>query len=541
MQLRAYQQQACDALWDELCQTDNAPLAVLPTGAGKSLVIANLINRMLELGDNSRCVVLTHRKELLMQNRHELASLLKRSEGNFGLFCSALSSKTVRQVTFASVQSVARSAKNLGLQNLVIIDEAHLVPRKTASIYQKIIFALKEVNPRMRIIGVTATPYRLDSGSLTEGKGAIFTNIAFEIGIRQLIDQEYLCPLVSRRSVDSSMDLSDVKVVAGEFDAKGVERSASKIIHPALHECVRYKDARKSWLVFMPSVSLAETAVEELRSVGIRCQLVTGSTPPAERDLYLKQFKAKQIQALVSVDVLTTGFNAPNVDLIALLRPTKSLSLYVQIVGRGTRKAEGKQDCLVLDFGGNIERFGPVDAVEPDKKSTGKKKEAPIKFCPECGLLAPLGALCCTEPTCGYVWPPPTKGEETIQKVASNAAILSEPEVWDVKGVVYRVHMSSKTHIPVVMLEFYIANSKKKATTALCFEHEGFAQIQAIRWWKQNVVCETIPSTSEEAVALLSLHWREPRQVVVIRNKKFYNVTRFIYEDTGQPSAIGHQ
>jgi DNA repair protein RadD len=538
MNLRDYQQKACDALWEELCLTTNSPLAVLPTGAGKSLVIANLASRLLDLNDNSRCVIITHRKELLLQNRQELATLLKQPESNFGLFCSSLNSFTIKQITFASVQSVARNIGKFGHVNLIIVDEAHLVPRKTASSYQKILNSFKETNPRLRLIGLTATPYRLDSGSLVDGEGALFSNICYDVSIRWLISNRYLVPLVSKRSVENSMDLSSVGVVAGEFESKGTARATSSVLYGALKQCASHQNTRRSWLLFLPSIGLAEEAVNTLRSMGVRTQLVTGTTPPAQRDEYLRQFKNKQIQALVSVDVLTTGFNAPNVDMIVLLRPTKSLSLYVQMVGRGTRKYEGKQDCLVLDFGGNIERFGPVDAVEPEKKFAKDKKAAPHKFCPECGRSSPLSSSYCEDPLCGYVWPPLEKGTKALQEIASSAAILSEPELWDLRGVVVKLHVSGRTQMPMVMIEYLRRGSNKHATQFLCFDHEGFAQRQAVKWWKENMPSVETPSTSAEAADLLNFYWRKPREVVVVRNKKYYNVVGVTYEDSGQPSTV---
>lgn len=175
---------------------------------------------------------------------------------------------------------------------------------------------------------------------------------------------------------------------------------------------------------------------DAIREHGISAETVTGDTPAPERDGILNAFKAGRLRCVTNANVLTTGFDAPGTDLIALLRPTKSVGLYVQMVGRGTRLAEGKDDCLVLDFAGNTARHGPIDTVDGRKKEPAEDGKAPIKTCPECKTINHASARHCIE--CDYEFPPPVV--KVAPKAASDALLSTQIQAaWcDVTDIGYR-------------------------------------------------------------------------------------------------------
>ena len=214
-------------------------------------------------------------------------------------------------------------------------------------------------------MGLTATPYRLDGGRLTRGKDKLFSSIAYELPVQRLVDAGHLVPVVTPH-VSLGVDTASVKTRGGDFVASDLDKPAQKITREALAEAKVLAKDRRAWLVFCVSVEHAKMAVAELMDLEFgRVALVTGETPAEERDRIVKQFRAGEIRAVVNVDVLTTGFDAPICDCLVVLRPTQSTGLYVQMIGRGMRTHPGKTSCLLLDYGTNVERHGPITAVNP--------------------------------------------------------------------------------------------------------------------------------------------------------------------------------
>ena len=238
----------------------------------------------------------------------------------------------------------------------------------------------------------------------TKGPEALFTDLAYEVSVRELIDQGYLCPLVSKQT-EIQLDVTGVGTRGGEFIASQLEAAVDQdpITRAAVDEIVAYGRDRKAWLLFCAGVDHARHVCDAVRARGISCATIFGETARHERDEIIGAFKRGEIRALASMGVLTTGFNAPHVDLIAMLRPTRSAGLYVQIAGRGTRLAPGKENCLVLDFAGNVARHGPIDLVRPRNLRGDGEGEAPVKTCPECRSILPAAATEC--PDCGYAFP----------------------------------------------------------------------------------------------------------------------------------------
>jgi len=482
-----------------------------------------------------RVAVLTHRAELIRQDAKAIRAIWPQAP--VGIYSAGLGRKEIDVITVAGIQSISRRPEKLGHIDVVIIDEAHLLSPTATAQYQATITKLRKRNPDMRLIGYTATPYRLGQGYLTEGEGALFTAVAYEVGVRRLIEQGWLANVVSSYVV--AIDVRGVGLVAGEYNSKALEAvSDTDKINGIVADDVKRELAggRTSAMVFGASVEHACRLRNEMRVRGLSCEVITGDTPREERDRIILAFKSRMLSVLVSVDVLTTGFDAPCTDLIADVRPTMSTSLYVQKIGRGMRICEGKIDCRVLDYGGNIDRHGPIDAVrvKPAGKGGG---EAPIKTCKAC--LAQCAAGCRICPHCGAEFPAPiTKVNDT----ASTKAVLSfnEPKAAPVREAVGSVEWARHTKHgdpdapPTLRLDYYMPSSgglsipRKIASEWVCVEHEegGFAWRKAMQWWASNVGCRE-PVDVADALSLLDDGYMAPVVAIeTVREGKYLRVVK---------------
>jgi superfamily II DNA or RNA helicase len=354
LQLRDYQEGAVAAAIREI-ENDKDPLVVLPTGGGKSLVLAEIARRL-----NEPMLVLSHVKELLEQDALALRYIAP--EIGQGFFCAGLKEKKPNaQVVFGSVQSVFRSLEVFrSFRRVVAVDEAHLCPRKADAMYGKVF----EHFAAARKLGLTATPSRMDSGSLVDGEDAWFNCIAYDLDPGELIKRGFLVPL-SGVLPPQQADMKGVGKVAGDFAQGQAERAVSSTLslEQAVASAKLYAAGRKAWLVFAAGIKHAQEVKAALDAQKVSAEIVTSETPTEERQDILARFKANEFRALVNVGVLTTGFDAPITDAIICFRPTHSKVLWQQMLGRGMRLYAGKGDCLLLDYVGNLERLGGVGVV----------------------------------------------------------------------------------------------------------------------------------------------------------------------------------
>ncbi|MFO0492448.1 MAG: helicase-related protein, partial [bacterium] len=329
-------------------------------------------------------------------------------------------------VTVAGIQSVFRRGCDFPPIDLVIIDEAHMVPADDDGMYRQFIADAKVGNPNVRVIGLTATPYRLKSGAIcAPPPHNILNHVCYEVGVRELIVQGFLSPLKTKAGLQK-ISTDDLHVRAGEFVASEVEDLMDKegLVEGACAEIAEHTKDRSATLIFSSGIRHGQHIVDVLKSKhGIECGFVTGDTPDGVRAAILGRFRSGGeggLKYLCNVNVLTTGFDAPHIDCVALVRPTMSPGLYYQMVGRGFRLHPGKTDCLVLDFGGNVLRHGPVDAIRiaTDDRGDG---EAPAKECPNCQALIAAGYQTC--PQCGHKFPEPNRQQHEAK--ASTEGILS--------------------------------------------------------------------------------------------------------------------
>jgi DNA repair protein RadD len=499
LSLRPYQRAAIEALYDYFSASSGNPLVVMPTGTGKSLCIAGFTREAIAAYGDTRVLILTHVKELIQQNF--MAMLRAWPEAPAGIYSAGLSRRDIHaQILFAGIQSIHRHARQVQRCDLVLIDEAHLLGRGDSGMYRSFLAQLNEINAGLlKVVGFTATPYRLDSGMLHEGKDRLFTDIAFEVPVLEMIQQGYLCPVVPKQT-STQLDVGGVGTRGGEFIAKDLEAAVDRdeVTRAAVAEIVQHGEGRGSWLVFCSGVAHARHVRDAVREHGVSAETVTGDTPGPERDGILAAFKAGRLRCVTNANVLTTGFDAPGVDLIALLRPTKSVGLYVQMVGRGTRLAEGKDDCLVLDFAGNTARHGPIDVVDGRKKEPAGDGDAPIKVCPECQTINHASVRRCIG--CDYEFPPPVV--KVAPQAASNALLSTQIQAtWcDVSGITYARH--DKPGKPASLRVTYECGLARHSEW-VCFEHTGFPRDKAVGWWRRRAGNVPPPSTVNQALGQL--------------------------------------
>ncbi|WP_434566991.1 DEAD/DEAH box helicase [Vibrio chagasii] len=385
--LRPYQADSVKSVIHYFRKHQTPAVLVLPTGAGKSLVIAELARLA-----KGRVLVLAHVKELVEQNNEKYEGYgLKGS-----IFSAGLGRKeTDQQVVFASVQSVVRNLDSFSNQfSLLVIDECHRVPDEKNSSYQKVITHLRENNSGIKVLGLTATPYRLGMGWIyqyhTRGQvrseePRFFRDCIFELPIRYLLDEGFLTPA---RMIDApvlSYDFSQLKPASTgrykEAELDMVIEQSKRATPQIVEQIIHLAQDKLGIMVFAATVRHAQEILGLLPEG--EAAIVIGDTPTLERDQIINDFKERKIKFLVNVSVLTTGFDAPHVDLIAILRPTESISLYQQIVGRGLRLSPGKKECLVLDYAGNSYDLYQPEVGDPKPDSDSEIITIP---CPACGF-----------------------------------------------------------------------------------------------------------------------------------------------------------
>ena len=385
-QLRAYQQEAVKRVVHHFRATSDPAVVVLPTGSGKSLVIAELARLA-----RGRVLVLAHVRELVEQNhaKYQAYGLVA------DIFSAGLKRKEAsRQVVFGSVQSVVRNLAqfNDASFTLLVIDECHRVSLEEDSSYRQVIDHLQRQNPQLKILGLTATPFRLGQGFIYHrhyhgmvrgGEESFFTDCVFEQPLRLMVKQGFL---TAPRRLDMAIEGYDFSALApsssGLFREEELNRvvAGSRATPGIIAQVVEQAADCQGVMIFAATVAHAEEIMGYLPAE--QSALITGATVSAERTALIDAFKARKLKYLVNVAVLTTGFDAPHVDLIAILRPTESVSLYQQIVGRGLRLSPGKEACLILDYAGNPwDLYAPeVGEPRPDSDSEPVQVE-----CPECG------------------------------------------------------------------------------------------------------------------------------------------------------------
>lgn len=553
IEARDYQAWAEQSLYKYFGEKSGNPLIAMPTGTGKSVVVALFFQGVLRYWPSQRMMCLTHVKELIKQNFDKLKEVWP--DAPAGIYSAGLNQRDTQfPITFAGVASVAKKIHLFGKIDLLVIDEAHLVSPNDVTMYRMIIDALRKINPLLKVIGLTATPWRLGQGMLTD-EGGIFTDIACDMTSMEpfnwFIEQGYLSPLIPRRTA-THLDPGGVHMRGGEFIAGELQNAVDKapLTEAAVREMLELASDRRSWLVFCSGVQHTEHVAEMLTAMGIECAAVHSSMTH-DRTRIIDRWKNFDLRCIANNNVMTTGIDHPGLDFIGSMRPTASAGLWVQMLGRGTRPlyADGfdtssqqgrlqaiaagpKQNCLVLDFARNTKRLGPInDPVKPNPKGKGGG-DAPIKECDNCQTYVHASVRVC--PHCGFNFPAPLL---KIKTTASSDALIKADipivETFSIKHITYSMH--TKQGRPAMMKVTYYSGLRS-FNEFVCFEHTGYALHKAHSWWKERANRATYPSTTLEALTWSTM-LQAPTHLQVWSNKKFPEIMKACFDG----SAFGTQ
>lgn len=551
MILRDYQEAAVCSIFEYFIsgKTGN-PIVAMPTGTGKSVVLGEFIKRALQTYPGTRVMKLTHVRELIEQNADKLRHLWP--EAPLGIYSAGLKRKEQGcPITFGGVASVAKAPPSIfGRIDLLLIDECHLVSQKETTMYRAIIDILKSINPSLRVIGFTATHYRLGHGMLTES-GGIFTDVCFDLtrmdAFNWFIDQGYLATLIPRTTA-AEFDLSEVHIHGGEYKQDELQAAVDKseITYAACQELRQWGHDREHWLLFASGIEHAEHVASCLQSLGVAAAFIHSKMSADLRDSRIAGFVAGKYRAMVNNGILTTGFDFPGIDLIGMLRATLSPGLWVQMLGRGTRPVyasgfdlstvEGrhaaikngpKQNCLVLDFAGNTRRLGPInDPVLPRKKGKGKG-QAPVKVCEVCGTYNHASVRFCAG--CAAEFPKHLKISEQAGTDELIATQKTKTTIFKVDRVTYSKH--HKQDFPdSIQVSYYCGLRMFKEW--VCLEHDGFASKKARDWWRKRSIGYPPPDTTAEAMELID-SLKEPIHIRVWLKSKYDDILGYDFTGNG--------
>ena len=391
--LRPYQESAIEGVREAFRTGHRAPLLVAPTGAGKTVMFGFVAQQTAARG--RRVLILAHRKELIRQASRKLDDT-----GVLHGIIAPGHTPTRDLVQVASVQTLGRRLSDPRYQapDLIVVDEAH---HAVAGQWRDIVTAY----PSARILGVTATPERLDGKGLGLEVGGIFDHLVIGPTVADLVAGGFLTPTRIFAPAEAP-DLSGIRTRGGDYEAGALADAMGRaqLVGDAVKHYARHTPGQAA-ILFSPSVAHAEAMAEAFRAAGWRAQAASGSTPPAQRDAAIQGLATGAVQVLCSCDLISEGLDVPAVGAVILMRPTKSLGLYLQQVGRGLRPAPGKTHLTVLDHAGNTHRHGPPEMPRAWSLEGRPKKEReavpPTRQCPECFAVHSTAPEC---PECGHTY-----------------------------------------------------------------------------------------------------------------------------------------
>ena len=559
IKLREYQQRSIDCVF-EYFQKGGAgnPLVCAPTGTGKSVMIAGFIRQAFKTYGRQKILVATHVKELVDQNHQKLVSMWD-CDGTIGINAASLKQRSYgADVIFCNIKSIAANPQWFGKVDLVIIDEAHLVNPTGLGQYVSVIKELQSVNKWLKVIGYTATPWRLGHGHICED--GIFTDVALDLTTlteyNKLIADYYLCKLVSRPT-DVKYDLSNLHMRGGDFIESEVQAAMDKdeLTYQALQYSLPYFEGRRSGIIFCAGIRHAQSAANMMNYFGVPTAVVHSKSTDKERDAAIQGLKNGTYRFLTNSNILTTGVDIPHVDFLIDLKPTNSSVLRNQMYGRATRMVfadgfdlstlegrhnaafhGGKHNALVLDFVGNTERLGPINDPVPPRRKGKASGDVPVKICPHCGCYNHTRSVFCD--MCGYEFPKYSK----INDEASSAKLIAETDVdapvWEELAVSHRTTkfgLTKQAGRPYVQITYYC--NAKTYTEFRSFEFQKDRD-----WWAKHVRDEfkqdPIPNSSSAAIEQFD-KIKIPSHIIAWVNKKPYPaVSELVYKSPQEPVII---
>lgn len=585
MKPRWYQEEAVESLFDFFdthggtdpetgFPIDANPILALPTGTGKSLVIAEFFKRALHRYPTTRGIMSTHVKELIRQNAERMVASWPLAP--LGIHSAGMGQRdTVQPIIFGGIKSMVGKYPMLGYRDFMVIDEAHLVSPNADTSYVKFINELKYgidydpdkpltratferamaspyCNPYLKVIMLTATPYRMGLGHLTNGKIATHTayNLCTIDGFNRLMAEGYLCPLIPKKT-RTEFDLSNVGMSQGDFVQSAMQAAVDKdeITFACLKELVEYGWNRRCGLIFASGIEHAEHIGEMMNSVfGESCVVIHSKKSDAENEQALKDWKSGRAKWAVNMNSLTTGVDNPMVDIIGMMRGTLSTGLWVQMLGRGTRPlyapgydlddfnsrwaaiyAGGKANCLVMDFAGNTRRLGPInDPVIPKMKGQGAPGDAPVRICPQCGTYNHASVRQCV--VCGTEFdfsPSLSRSAGTDELLRSDAP---QVEVFKVNRVVYQPYTTKTSDRNMIRVSYYCESLRTFYELITVEPKAGSDKLdypakKGRDWFRQRYPSEP-PEKNSDVLKVMS-ELRPPVQIRVWVNKQYPEVLSY--------------
>lgn len=531
-----YQEKAVNSVYEYWKTHNNQGNLILsmPVGSGKSLTIAVLIRSIMDKFGNrgiGKILMITSVKELIEQNYQALLSYWNNAP--VGIYSASLKQKNISlPIIYCGIQSVGLKAELFGKVSVIVIDECHMISPKQTTYYRRFIDDLKKVNPKLKVIGFTGTPYRLDCGLLINN--GLFDDECFSMcnidGFKLLMDRGVLCDCVPK-SPNFKIDTSKLHLRGGEFINEELDFTVNNdyVTNLALTETLQQAQDREHWLIFCVSVEHAKKVCDWLNQKGISCTSIDGGLDKNERERRINDYKKGVYRACTNVNVLTCGFNFPSIDCLVILRPSSSISLHVQMIGRGIRSAPNKKNCLVLDFAQNVQRLGCInDPIKPKDKTKNSTKgvgEAPVKVCPNCLTYNTTRAkVCCN---CGYEFPQQSKLTEhaSLHDIIKKHQV-SEVQEFNISNVEY-VKIKTKTGEQVLVT--YYSGTNKIAQDWINLN--GTKQVSEIAkiWVDARNKTDKKPTNSQELLVLGKTNkLKKPKKIVIKKINGYNRIIRYI-------------
>ena len=569
MTLRPYQQEALEAVLAAFRDQQNVLLQAA-TGAGKTIIFSELIRLFRQKWPSINILILAHREQLVRQAYDKLIKVWPEGIDQVGIACHSVASKSDldKPVIIGSVQTVARQLNDMHEVKLMIIDEVHRMPPLTAegkepNQYEQVIERLRMFYPKMRLLGVTATPYRLGWGYIYgnmktgDPERNWFPNLTYAIGIDTLQEQGFLCPLQGW-GTNKKLDLSGVLMSnSGDYREDELSKFMSAEIHigSAVKAVQIHAQDRKHIVVFAVTIEHAGLLLEAFQLAGYKAGITHSNLNKEDNARAMSAFENGELQVLVNVGKLTEGWDCPATDCVVLCRPTKSTALYVQMVGRGLRLADGKKDCLLLDLAGCWQEHG-----DPVKPKVSSKPARNYRVCPECETLNPLTAERCVE--CGAILIGNNSEVQPVYCPNCNAIITNQTIICDrcgyevknvnnsnptlhklvVKGQPVRAKLVADPRIDFTWYSRKSGNHMARVTMT-CELEEGQLPISVSDFWdlegqasaggrvvaqrKWVSLANTMPPStlSDAGLRVGELHF--PPYITIKQNGQYWNVVRY--------------
>lgn len=551
MKFRDYQEYAIESIFDYFKENSGNPLVAMPTGTGKSVVIGGFLKQVYQRYPDQRVIKLTHVKELIEQNLEKLLAIWPAAP--VGVYSAGMDRKELYcPITYAGIASAVKVSEEFGKIDLVLIDECHLVSPSAGTMYQSFLEKLKEINPYLKVIGFTATHWRMGQGMLTEEDG-LFTDLAVDMtsmdSFNWFLDEGYLVPLVPKPT-KTEYNTDDVPLTRGEFNQRLLQMAVDQehINESVVRETIELAYDRDHWLVFGTGISHVENIASMFEEQGISTTYVHSKMSKKEREERLRAHQKGEYRCMVNNGILTTGYDFPGLDMIAMMRSTRSPGLWVQMLGRGTRPSytagmplstkeerlnaiasSKKRDCLVLDFAGNTPRLGPInDPVMPKRRGSKKGPGvAPVKLCENCNTYCHAGLREC--PFCHYIFPATSialQGAGTDALIRRHEDTLPLVDDFAVDHVVYAQHKKADRP-PVIRVSYHCG--LRSFSEYICPEHNGYPSHKARKWWaERSTSTQPAPSTTKEALSRAS-ELSRPSSIRVWHNKKRPEIMSYEY------------